>query len=229
MACASAQAAARPARVYSQPYCAGSAIITDADLYESPPCDLSSYQVPAFSPRISYAAVELRALPFCCKANYTALVPAGTDVFVKDAEARFMFGFAERFVARYDCLGLYPFHTCEPCLNAYRTWLCSQAFPMRCSGSRDDALQVCTDVCLEVQRKCPAEMGFVCPLDEGTNDRGDGQYAEWRGGSQAALFGRGGCNPMHYTLGPGSPFSSRDTATGRSMVAALLCVVLLVV
>lgn len=51
-------------------------------------------------------------------------------------------------------------------------------------------------------------MLFTCPLDDNVDDNGDGKYGSWEGDSDIKLFGSGGCNPMHYNLGPGSQYGS---------------------
>ncbi len=201
-------------------YCDGSAILSREMLYTEPPCSQTVEQRPAFNTSIQYARVELENLAFCCTANYTALVPIGTDLDQLDAEARSLAEMADRFLHRYDCAQFYPFHSCEPCRRAYRTWACSTVFPMKCLG-QTSALQVCDDVCLEVQRKCPPEMHFYCPMDDNTDDAGDGQYGRWTGGSDVQLFGRGGCNPMQYNLGPNSQFGSASHRTPFAFVALL--------
>lgn len=187
-------------------YCSDRPSLSKVDLYEEPPCSQAVAQFPDFNSSIEYEAAPIHNLSFCCNSNYTALLPAGADPEVLDDEARDLFQTAARFLSRYDCLQFYPFHSCEPCLQAYRTWVCSVTFPMKCLGRGSVALQVCNDVCLEVQRKCPSEMHFFCPMDDNTDDGGDGQYGPWKGGNDV-LYGRGGCNPMQYNLGPGSPHS----------------------
>lgn len=203
-------------------YCRGNASIDTVSLYTEPPCDRTREQTPGFNASIPYQGVPVGNLSFCCKANYTALVPLGSDVSVLDAEARYMYSFVENFLTRYDCTNFYPFHTCDLCRDAYRTWVCSLVFPMKCLGARNAALQVCDDVCLEVQRKCPSEMEFFCPLDDNSDDKGDGKYGDWTGGTDSTLFGAGGCNPMNYNLGPGSQYGSAGAPLSSLAVAALV-------
>lgn len=187
-------------------YCDGVATISTESLYDEPPCDRTKEISPTFNTSINYEGVQIGNLSFCCTANYTALLPIGTNVAALDAEAAFLYGLAQKFLSTYDCTNFYPFRTCNICLDAYRTWICALMFPMKCLGTRPVALQICNDVCLEVQRKCPSEMHFFCPLDDNVNDNGDGKYSPWGGVSDVTLFGRGGCNPMHYNLGPGSQY-----------------------
>jgi hypothetical protein len=214
-------------RVVVQPYCDGSSILTTAALYEEPPCSRSVEQTPSYDDALSYESYELSNLSFCCKSNYTTILPTGADVQQVDAEAQHLMSFVDTFLSRYDCSQFYPFQTCEHCRRAYRTWLCATMFPMKCLGSRPASLRTCEEVCLEVQRKCPPEMHFFCPLDDNTKDDGDGQYAPWHGGSENTLFGRGGCNPAHYNLGPGSPYSASPSASLAAV--ALAAISLLVV
>jgi hypothetical protein len=195
-------------------YCGTAAILSYEDLYEEPPCSTTVKQQQTFDGSIEYEGMRVGNLSYCCNANYTALVPRGTNLSVIDDEARTLAGRLDEFLSRYDCMQFYPFHTCELCREAYRTWVCALVFPMKCLGNRAAALQICSDVCLEVQRKCPPEIHFFCPLDDNTKDDGDGLYTPWRGGPEASLFGRGGCNPMHYNLGPGSPYTADARSQG---------------
>ena len=193
----------------SPSYCATRPSVSRARLYDEPPCDLRTTQRPRPSEDVEWRGYQLANLSFCCNANYTALLPVGTNVTAKDEEARWLFQSVEMLVRRLDCGAFYPLHSCTPCLDAYRTWLCATMFPMKCLGDTV-ALQICNDVCLEVHRKCPTEVGFACPLDSGTRDEGDGIYGAWGAGTNIQLFGAGGCNPMHYNLGQGSPYASND-------------------
>jgi hypothetical protein len=213
--------------VAADTYCAGNASVAQSVLYTEPPCAIEAALAPGFSSRIEYAAVAVANLSFCCKSNYTALLPKGTDLAERDAEAQWLVASVERFLHRVDCSAVYPFHSCRPCLEAYRTWACAQLFPMRCLGSGAAAIKVCDDVCLEVQRKCPTELQFTCPLAIGTSDNGDGTYTAWRGGFDTGLFGRGGCNPGHYNLGPGSRYTSTRAAAASMQLPLLLLTVLL--
>ena len=200
-------------------YCDGQPSVSNDRLYDEPPCDLRTVQRPGPSDDVAWAGYRLAGLDFCCNANFTALLPVGTNVTEKDEEARWLYEAAAQLIERFDCPAFYPFQTCEPCLAAYRTWLCATVFPMKCLGE-PVALQVCNDVCLEVRRKCPTELGFTCPLDSGTQDGGDGVYGAWGAGGNVQLFGAGGCNPMHYNLGPGSPYSSNEEAPGLTSAGA---------
>lgn len=281
------------------------------------------------APGVAWEATPLfPPLPFCCNANYTTVLPKGTDVLLKDEEARWQYDALDHLLQRYDCSTFYPLQSCDPCRDAYRTWLCATTFPMQCYGKdevmlRDESdayaythfdpstdekvmmmqndtnsntatkdnnnntttattppprrepysptttsvprhvLGICEDVCLEVQRKCPSIINFHCPTQMSSNDNdGDGVYKRWQptgieeedrrrsstssffssqsatgarqkdreaevlrsaaagdsstdanggaGGGDGSvwLYGQGGCNPLHYNLGPGSKRTS---------------------
>lgn len=189
-------------------YCAGVATAPLSELYQQPTCSASNTQRALLSNNktITHVAYALSNLSFCCKSNYTAWLPAGTNVSEKDEEARTLYDVARKsMLERFDCQHFYPFFTCDPCLYAYRTWVCAMVFPLRCVASTDPtssaALKVCSLICLDVMRKCPTEMGFMCGLDT------DGMYGVWE--QTAPEFqgsggvGGGGCNRMHFNTQDG--------------------------
>lgn len=203
-------------------YCSGVASATPAELYRQPPCTDANVQRPFVdTASVSYAPYRIEGLSFCCKANYTALLPVGTDIAEKDAEAFALYDRAKRrLIDRFDCTSYYPLQTCEPCLYAYRTWLCAMMFPLRCEAQGTafgghSALKVCKAVCLEVVRKCPAELEFSCGFDE------SGVYGDWTRTNPvfdgAGGVGGGGCNRMHYNTVDGvSRQSGAASLTGWS-------------
>lgn len=201
-------------------YCRGTASIDQVALFTEPACDLGTSFVPPLSKAVAYEPVRLSNLSFCCKTNYTSLLALGTDVWLRDLETRWAFENTADQILMTDCAALYPFHSCEPCLEAYRTWLCSWMFPMKCLGASENVLRLCDSLCLEVQRKCPSSFRFICPLDEGTSDNGDGKYSPWIGNTPL-LFGNGGCNPAHYNLGPGSPFGDNEKSGAELLVLGI--------
>jgi len=191
----------RPIQRPERRYCDGTATLDESGLYTVPICTTSTVQLPLFNTYIvPMRAYDVGNLSFCCKANYTAVLPAGTNLTAKDGEARFLYDkLIAGLIGRYDCTRFYPFQSCAPCLYAYRSWVCATMFPMACFRTDTgtyDSLRICDNVCLEVVRKCPSELGFDCPSVDGT-------YA-----SPVALdplvsavdqsISDFGCNPMEY-------------------------------
>jgi hypothetical protein len=176
-----------------RPYCDGTPThpAGAAYLYREPPCEYDSIARPLLPLTVNYTAFAVRGLQFCCMSNYTAVLPYGTNLTEKDREAAAAYRRLEKFLQRVDCDKFYPFHSCEPCLYAYRSWLCATMLPLKCGGM-NEAIKVCDEVCMQVVRKCPAAVGFHCTKD-------DQLYGSWSGGP--AAVGGGGCNPMQYNLG----------------------------
>lgn len=209
-------------------YCAGGASVPDASLYAVSPCERTGSLPAAALHRGSkvlikqnqnYTAVPLRGLPFCCKSNYTALLPAGVDPVDLDNIARGHFRRVLRSLELTDCKSFYPLRSCTPCLDAYRTWICALAFPLQCSGQRrNDVAKICNEVCLEVQRKCPGSLEFTCPTHDQWNDGSYGAFSVSPATNRSlAAFGSGGCNPMQYNHGPnGLVFSLQAIAASGS-------------
>lgn len=212
-------------------YCDGVASVSDDLLYETSLCTVTSTQTPLFDTAVvSMDLVELRNLSFCCKANYTTVLPVGTNVTAKDEEARFLYNQAVGgALLRYDCSTYYPYRTCAPCAYAYRSWICSLVFPLACRipGTTDgtissyQAMPICREVCLEVVRKCPSVFQSTCPRST--------QYASPVPPDafvNATSIGAGGCNPMNYdhARGAGLAVASTSAALGQpavSLAAAL--------
>jgi hypothetical protein len=202
-------------------YCDGVASISDDLLYETSLCTAASTQSPLFDTAVvSMELVELRNLSFCCKSNYTAVLPVGTNITAKDEEAKFLYEQAVNgALLRYDCSTFYPFRTCAPCAYAYRSWVCSLMFPLACriDGTTDgtissfQAMPICREVCLEVLRKCPSVFGFICPTS-----------SQYRNPVVPDAFvnitsiGAGGCNPMNYDHARGAGVVAAGTTSGAS-------------
>jgi hypothetical protein len=203
-------------------YCSGTPTIPNESLYVVQECLDSTVQTPLLNAsEVAHEFYAVSNLSFCCKVNYTSVLPAGTNLTEKDREAEFFYNLAvEGFFASYDCTTLYPYSTCGPCLYTYRSWVCSLMFPLACSSTSDagaaQALQVCAGVCLEVIRKCPPELNFRCPMDSIYATYGNPQPTGVLGG--AASFGNGGCNPMQYNT------ELWNSASGSTMYLALLLV-----
>jgi hypothetical protein len=67
-------------------------------------------------------------------------------------------------LARFNCEDFFPFHSCTPCATAYKNWACAINFPKcRSSPSTSNLCKPCHNLCYEVVRKCPVELGFDCP------------------------------------------------------------------
>jgi hypothetical protein len=198
---------ANESRVLEYParrYCEGTASISDDLLYETPICTSTTTQTPLINASImEFELFTLKNLSFCCKSNYTAAMPIGTNITAKDEEARFLYDQAvEGALLRYDCASFYPFRTCAPCAYAYRSWVCAMVFPLACrvSNAADaslspfQAMPICRDVCLEVVRKCPSVFQSRCPT--GTTQYRTPSTPDVF--SNASSFGAGGCNPMEH-------------------------------
>jgi hypothetical protein len=66
-----------------------------------------------------------------------------------------------RFLIRYNCRDFYPYHSCDPCSNAYRSWSCGVLFPK--FNSIQSVTSMCKQVCFNVIQKCPVELQ-VCNI-----------------------------------------------------------------
>ena len=216
-------------------YCDGNATVPQEQLYIEPACDSTTVQKPPYNTSdVEYEAVRLSNLSFCCKANYTALLPKNTNVTELDEEAKQLYLDVKRsMIDRFDCPAFYPFHTCDPCLYAYRTWLCSVLFPLKCALSGPNpnimgTVKICSVVCLEVKRKCPVEFGFECPALSGQE-----VYGEWTETTDAeglvSPVGGGGCNRMQYSLAfNGASMVQRDVGLLLFVASAAVMLVAMV-
>eukprot|EP00756_Hemistasia_phaeocysticola_P058416 Hpha_TRINITY_DN3503_c0_g2::TRINITY_DN3503_c0_g2_i1::g.25607::m.25607 len=147
---------------------------------------------------------------FCCHANYTALIDANSTVEELDAKARSYTEAATRVLRRFDCRNFYPYMNCTPCEYSYKSWVCAVLFPRACQddparGIVAQRQKICSSVCYEVVRKCPVELGFVCPSDNSYGDWGTPELWDPALGNFT-----GGCNPMQYNL---------NAAQGRGLSA----------
>lgn len=183
-------------------YCDGNATMSEPLLYETPSCSASNVQTPLHNSvrATPLEFYQLKGLSFCCKSNYTAALPRGTNITAKDEEARYLYQQAvENALRRYDCSTFYPFHSCAPCAYAYRSWVCATVFPLACRvvSSPSSAVSVaqrmpmCRDVCFEVARKCPYTFNFRCPL---TTEYGNPTVPD--AFSNLSGLASWGCNPM---------------------------------
>ena len=111
-----------------------------------------------------FEALNVSNMSFCCGVNYVAWVPRGTDAKVKDEEARSLHDVLVNFLEGYNCGNFYPYHSCQPCLAAYRSWVCATLFPRKCRN-REAGQRTCDVVCHGVTRTCPFEVEFDCPSE----------------------------------------------------------------
>ncbi|CUG89466.1 GPI-anchored surface protein, putative [Bodo saltans] len=218
-------------------YCDGVASVSDDLLYETSLCTATSTQAPLFDTAVvSMQLVELRNLSFCCKSNYTSVLPVGTNVTAKDEEAKFLYEQAlNGALLLTDCSSFYPFRTCAPCAYAYRSWVCSLIFPLACriDGTTDgtissyQAMPICREVCLEVVRKCPSVFQSMCPVSS----------SQYRNPIVPDAFvnvtsiGAGGCNPMNYDHARGVGIvvaGSTTSSSGCPSLSSFLVVMLVV-
>ena len=216
-------------------YCSGGPTLPEHNLYISPSCTIGSVQTPMLnSSVIAYEARAVGNLSFCCKSNYTAVLPVGTNLTALDLEAKYLYDeLVKGAIGRYDCRNFYPFMTCSHCLYAYRSWVCAITFPMACAteDGRYEALRMCDLVCWEVMRKCPVELGFSCPASANT----DALYAAPQPIDPFTIAkeikaGAAGCNPMDYSVASGvtvvvtSAASSFEAPLATALLALVLAV-----
>ncbi len=210
-------------------YCSGGPTQPERNLYISPACTMTTVQRPLLnrSGAVQYESRAVANLSFCCKSNYTAVVPVGSNLTELDNEARFLYNEAVKgIIGRYDCRGFYPYHTCAHCLYAYRSWVCAVTLPMACATEDGlvERLRMCDHVCLEVIRKCPIELGFSCPV--GTNTMyAVAQSIDPFTVTKDISAGAAGCNPMDYAISSSVGSASSAGARRGALVLAALSVI----
>ena len=190
----------------------------------TPLCQPSNLQFPFFNRTITTISVFVSGLPFCCKVNYTVATANTLTALERDAQAQLFYEqVLTKLVARYDCPSFYPYHSCTPCLLAYRTWLCSVLFPMRCVTPLQGEVgtyKICFDVCYEVQRKCPAEFDFHCPTDENSIY---GSQRSVKSSPRSRAPALQGCNSMGYAMR--SAAASVSSSLALVVAMSLFCVI----
>lgn len=224
---------ANDSRVVASPvlrYCDGTSRLPTQFLYPSSRCTGPTTRTPLIDhSQQEYELVALSNLSFCCKSNYTAVMLKGTDVKAKDDEARYLYQmFVDGTLSKYDCTSFYPLNTCAPCAYAYRSWICAQLFPLACLdiNGRGQVMPICETVCLEVMRKCPSTLGFVCPTIVGNVYGPPVPTDTFVNGS---TFGALGCNPMQYdvaaSVGVGSALAKSHGNVNRvsAPLGLLMC------
>lgn len=204
-------------------YCDGQPSLPVRNLYIPAACSVANAQTPLLNRTVPQRAYVIANLSFCCKSNYTAVLPAGTNITAKDMEARWLYNEALKgIISRFDCESLYPFGSCTHCLYAFRSWICAVTFPMACltDSGNYEALRLCDLVCWEVMRKCPINMGFDCPENYNT---ADAMYTTPQAIDPFKIVGditagAAGCNPMEYSVASQvTGFNNRSTsAAGRN-------------
>lgn len=184
-------------------YCDGGPSIPESQLHVLPSCAaIGEVQRPMLDHGlIEYALYDVHGMPFCCKSNYTVVLPKGTNVTQQDEQAKLLYDLMiTSSLKTVDCTQFYPLRTCAACAYAYRSFICAYMFPMACASQNPvtgiQQVPICRDVCLEVTRKCPNKFRFKCPKE---NYRTPITFTGEMFANGSTLF-HSGCNPMHYNL-----------------------------
>jgi hypothetical protein len=132
----------------------------------NPLVDPNTFNVSASNLSTATKRIAVSGMSFCSQVNYTALLPIEWDQQRADTTAEEFYNQSQSLLERYDCQDFYPYKSCEPCKTQYKNWICGIMFPMACSNNATAARKLCKDVCYDVVRQCPVELGFFCPTDE---------------------------------------------------------------